>query len=272
VSKLGVAEVLRDRNAYLLFYARDDLGNGVGRRTGLIASANDTLSSPSTNKLVNGAKRMNGSSSSPGQKRLLDEEQLNGESPPKRLRVSDNEEEHRDNHKAASRQPLKTVIDGNMDPQIPTIHRTYTKPTPTITNGHTQPRLDSLSRSVNRPYSPKQIPRDVGGSKKFFREVHNLPQPTSKPLQERVGTPKHKIKALETTTFNVYANVRDPFVEGAMKGQQRKSQPRPSYPGISSAIVPGANREFERNSGMKNGMSSQRDILGVKVRRRDAMR
>lgn len=262
---------MRDHSAYILFYARDDPPRGTHRRAKSTNSVGTISSTPSAPRQINGVNKVNGSSVSPGQKRLLEEEKPNDESPPKRPRLSDNDNEPQ-SHKPISREPLKTIVNGDMDSQIPMIRPTVTKPSPSYTNGHSQPRLDSLTRSVNRPYSPKQIPRNTGGSSKFFDTLHNVPQHKVKPTEERIGAPKHRIKALETTTTNIYARSTDPFVEGAMKSQIRKSQARPAYPGISSAIVPGANREFNRDSGMKNGLSNKRDMLGVKVRRKDAMR
>jgi hypothetical protein len=184
VSNVALREVLRDRTAYILFYARDSHGT-------VVESLSNDISLPSTPKLA---------AMSP----VVSSERL-----------------------AAQLSPKPTII------RPPTPHQSNPLKRPSESPGLVSPAKRSRH---SKPYSPKHIPPPSVRSK-FFDDLnkHNPPS-----------------RQLKVTSTNPYTS--DPFVVGAM------SPPR--FPGIQSAITPGANNAFERD----------RVKWGIKVKRKDAMR
>lgn len=237
--------MLRDRDAYILFYARDDAGGmgGTPKRKADSAFAEDLPSSSPPKKMRNGLEKMNGSSPLNPQRTLDDDDSRPKSSP------------------QPSREPLKSMPNGNLTTQPSKFQQAYVH----SPNG--------LNRKPS-PKSPKrQTPQVIrGAGTSFFKDLntHNHTQsPTSnddKPAQPR-PTAKHTPKPLKTTSINPYAYTdKDPFYHGAMHSQQRRA---PKYPGIQSAIQPGANKAFMDNT------AARRDEFGIKIaktKRKDAMR
>jgi hypothetical protein len=265
--------VLRDRDAYILFYARED--PGMAKRS--------IPTSPAT-KSFNGVEDQ--PLSSPGTKRQLDEDEP--ESPNKRTKVSDDNEPD-DFGLKIQREPLKSVTNGNSQSHGPTIPKSYSKPL----NGTYTKSATQLSQPIRRPYSPKSFPHPIekrhsvpqvlrGAETGFMRSVHGIPiqRPTSEPNpkstshqnsknisksrtdsiseifdQESFSKPKkHRVSTqLELLNKGPHSE-EDPFVVGAQIGERR----RPRYPGIVSAIRPGATKTFTEPS---NGVKKRRELM-----------
>jgi hypothetical protein len=276
VTKLGLDAVLRDRTAYLLFYARDDPGKARPPTT------NGIHKSPS----IAASDKINGTPPSPGSKRPL-----NGESTPespKRRKVTyeisddDDDVEFVKPAPPKSRKPFGNVNSTSANsPSLPNKLATYGKP-PVM-------RPTSSPQPPYKPYSPKAIPL----KSKFFEELNkNKPvpipttppakpsavQPSKPPTQEpqtyRADKPRRPTQ-LETTTQNPSLG-NDPFVEGfvfASINQQanavaKHTKPGLKYYGIQSQFHPGANALFDRDfTGKKKSVAQQRDQLGIKTNR-----
>lgn len=246
-------DVLRDRDAYILFYARDDSGGSPESSEGSVKASNDASGPSPTKKLVNGFTETSRPSSS-GQKRSLDEDRKT-ESPSKRPRPSDDEDEHPKSQPAKrekSREPLATVANGFLSPASPrTTDPFIWKPfqAPNVQRpkqlSKTPPQFSSPKPDIRHPYKTFQFSKDSG--------------------QQRSGKPSHRITPLLTTESNPYVE-SDPFAAGVYLGQQRQNEkqksqhPRPKYPGIGSQLVPGSTQAFSR----QEKTLAQRSDLGIR--------
>jgi hypothetical protein len=246
--------VLKDRDAYILFYARDDSG-GTPRRSEEMDIVSEHFLTPlQTKKPANGLSETSRLSSS-GQKRSFNEDRTT-ESPSKRPRLSDDEDSHPKSKMAKdakSREPLKTVTNGFISPaSLQTAEPVSWK--------SLQPP------NVQRPNPPSKLPPQSPLSKSDIPRPEKNIQFSKDPTRQRSGKPNHKITPLLTTDANPYADT-DPFAAGVYLGQQRQSEKqkshgiRPKYPGIGSQLVPGSNRDFMRTE----KTLAQRSDLGIRL-------
>jgi hypothetical protein len=245
-----VNDVLRDRDAYILFYAREE-ATGMGRppkRKAGIAFANDVPITP-PKKVYNTIEKSNGTS--------------NG-----KHMVSDDEDDNSGTHKLTpqkSREPLESMAN-RVQGQSFREERTYAKP-----NGFGGRRAQATSQTQSQP---PQVIR--GAESQFFKDLdkHNHPSQSTASrdndkgvrAQSRPTLTKHSPAPLQITSHNPYAADKDPFYTGAIQSQQR----RPNYPGIASQLQPGVTSSFNRDD-RKLGIKAQRDGLGIRLNRKHLM-
>src|SRR5438105_3921873 len=249
-------DVLLDRDAYILFYARDDRRSG-STPSGDKERSTNSLSSPLlVKKPVNGFIGPERPSASK-QKRPLDEDRET-ESPSKRLRLSDDENDSPKPHAKSEkiREPLKTVTNGDLSsasPQRPQV------------SGQSRGKPSQL-RNFERPKQTSNIPATYPPNKTATSHLgatslHFRGDPAT---SQRSGKPIHRINPLQTTSSNPYVD-SDPFAAGVLLGQQRqsekqKSQARPKFPGIGSQLTPGSNQAF-----LDHKTLSRRNDLGIQI-------
>jgi hypothetical protein len=274
-------EVLKDRDAYILFYARDDPGMERGSRR--VDSAVNGLSTPNV-------KVVNGDSSSSGKKRSMDG---GSDESSKRQRVSDDEDDDVEIIKLKSpisRRPLTSINTENHISKPSTTQRTYTKSFGT-TNNHQN--LVSLPNLTRPPYSPKIIPppsrntqsTQNKGSSRFFEQVHGSEIPQKRPESGRqkqdaqnrsnnAPPPQHhrphhnrRRGQLDITNINpaMVDSEKDPFVAGYNEAERRRNSNKVHirYPGIKPQYGSTITSSFVADSNQGGMMSSGRD--GIKV-------
>ena len=235
-------EVLTDRDAYILFYARVDSGSDILTDGSIFAKPSPRPLTPV--KLVNGVSH---SSPSSGKKRGVDEasyEDLEIESPPKRQRQSSEE-----NVPSPPKSIMKKSLingDHSKKPLEPLKLRPFAN-----INGTETPKLQA--EGSRRVYSEKRIP--VGFSDSSTDNRKEVIKPIKYDSQKDIPR-LHKPRSLIVTSNNPYKD--DPFSDGVMQARQRVG--RPFHGGIPPAITPGATRAFTREG------------LGLKIRRKDMMR
>lgn len=266
--------MLKDSDAYILFYARDDPARDIGK---VEVASNGLHSSPSITK-PNGLG-VNGSS---GKKRPMEE---STDSRSKRQRQSDDEDDDLEITPSPqiSSKSLTSINKRNIPAKpLATTQRTYGN---NLSNNYDQ---ISLHTTTHKPYGPKVIPTPPkpnplqvtrGSESRFFQQLSqhdNLPksttnqqQPSTKKQNPRPQPPKRPTNQLETTSINPYIPDpdKDPFAHG-FSGGQRGFPVR--YPGVASQLRPGATSSFLNDRGSSHSMLSNND--GIKIKRRDKMR
>ena len=273
-------EVLKDRDAYILFYARDD--HDMQRKsTGVDVTANG----PSTPK-ING---VNGDLSSSRKKRPMDE---GSDKSSKRQRISDDEDDDVELVKPnspISRRPLTSVNNGNSYSKPLATQRTYSKSFSTTNNYQNRVPPQNPPRP---PYSPKTIPppprntqsTQSKGSARFFDQLHGSETQQKRPepgrqkehVQNRNNNspapqqhrPQHirRRNPLETTHINpaIPDSDNDPFVAGYTEAERRSSNKvHIRYPGIKPQYGSTVTSSFVADSNQGGMMNSGRD--GIKV-------
>jgi len=242
--------VLKDKNAYILFYARDDGGHG-GSVNGSPSSMPTT---PLQSTLSNGVRKMNGTTTA-SPKREAEDSDRDSPPPAKRQRTSDVEADEDTSTPSTKvvREPLKPVTK-------PVNKQSFVRPsdfTPgtynrSSLNGSNSKRPAGEIRSAQVQRPSQQPPRIISGAEcRFFKEIE--------PKAPKQNGTHLKARSLETTTRNPYLddNDKDPFVTGAMIAQRRKGN---RFPGLAPAIVPGETRSFNNK------------VDGIKHKRKDSMR
>jgi hypothetical protein len=187
------------------------------------------------------------------QKRSLDGDRETV-SPSKRPRLSDDDNDipsPQSTKSEKSREPLKTVINGNPSSSSPR-QSGQNSGKPFQPHSSERPKLPHQSHLSYPP--PKTAISRPGAT-----DVHFTRDPAT---SQRSGKPTHRINPLQTTNSNPYAD-NDPFAAGVLLGQQRqsekqKSHPRPKFPGIGSQLTPGSNKAF-----LQNKTLSRRNDLGI---------
>jgi hypothetical protein len=252
--------VLKDKDVYILFYARDDSGGKPYRSEEMATESNEFQTPLQKKTLANGFSETNGTSSS-GQKRSFDEDSGTA-SPPKRPKYT---------------RSLRDV-EGRL-PQSPQAKEKT--PLKLSTNAFVSPAIIKTAGPISsKPFQPLNVQRpsiftafiQTPSSKPDMSLPEKNNQFSKDPTQQRSGKPNHKITPLLTTDSNPYADT-DPFADGVFIGQQRqsekqKSHVRPRYPGIGSQLVPGSNRAFTRNE----KTLAQRSGLGIEFDKNRARR
>ena len=246
-------EVLLDRDAYILFYARDDKRSG-STPSGDKERSTNSLSSPLlAQRPVNGFIGPERPSASK-QKRPFDEDRET-ESPSKRLRLSDDENDSLKPHAKSEkiREPLKTVTNGDLSSASPQVSR-QSSGKPSQPRNFEQPKQASNTHAFYPPL--KTATSRLGAPGLHFRG-----DPAT---SQRSGKSIHRINPLQTTSSNPYVD-SDPFAAGVLLGQLRqsekqKSQGRPKFPGIGSQLTPGSNQAF-----LDHKTLSRRNELGIQI-------
>ena len=250
MSKTHLYEVLKDKDAYILFYARDDGGHG-GSVNG---TPNGRLTTPLQSPLSRSVSKMNGGTTASA-KRPADDSDHYSPSPAKRPRTSDDEvaEGNSATSIKAVREPLKSVTKHEFRPSVlrpsNVTHGTQYRPS---LNGFESKRFANEIPATQIRRSVQQPPKIISGAEcRFFKEIE--------PKAPKQNGTHSKARSFETTTRNPYLddNDNDPFVTGAMIAQQRKGL---KFAGIVSAIVPGETRSFNNK------------VDGIKHKRKDSMR
>jgi hypothetical protein len=275
-----LSDVLKDSDAYILFYARDDPHESNGK-----AKSNGLHSSPSITK-PNGVS-LNGSS---GKKRPIDEETRNERS--KRQRQSEDEDDDLEITPSSPLVPNKSQTSVNIQAKTSTTQRTYGKPQ--LPNSGTSHNRLMSQNAIRKKYSPKSFPppsKSLQSSSQvarstensFFQQVHkhdipSKPQPltsNSQPLIKKQNSHRqHHQRSpgqLHTTNINPYVvdEDKEPFVYGFDKGAQHRSHIK--YPGLPSQLRPGATTMFMQDPMSKSGMLTTSGN-GIKLKRKDRMR
>jgi hypothetical protein len=279
IAKIQLNDVLKDRDAYILFYARDDPHKIQKQNAEDNAASNGLHSSLSTTK-VNGVAGVNGSS---GKKRALDAESEDDTS--KRQRLSDDDDDDLEIGKSSPlRQILTSVNKENTQITPPTIQKTYGNSTYSKINSHQD--LPSSNNPHRRIYSPKTIPpptRSIqhpsqshqfkrGRDTSFFDALHKNdvhPKPAAFPRQTQQAPAKpianNKPFQRPPHPLNTCIEDKEPFVAG-FYGATKKQRPR--YPGIHSQIQPGETSTFMKDIPADKGMMAN----GIKIRRKHMMK
>jgi hypothetical protein len=286
-------DVLRDRDAYILFYAKDD---PEGMRKVAVENnlTGDGLltSSPSTN-LLNGDEGVNGDSV--GKKRSLNGN-AEPSSPSKRRRLSS--EEDMDPlgivKSTPPRERPKFPSPDTSNNQTKSI--TYGKSAFTTINGNQslshnsaqQPYTDKvlpLRPQVDKP-APKPInyPQVIRGAEtRFMKTIHADTSQPIRPTQSdpirnitKLNAPQHRMQPLKRRDLQLGTNNdEDSFVAGYISAQHRHSQNRPRvgalFPGIQPSFI-GETKSFMSNVGGKSSTEVKRNTLGIKVPRKESMR
>ena len=272
---------MKDRNAYILFYARDDPGKPRP------PTMNGVHKSPS----IAPSDKLNVIPSSPVTKRPSTEESAPPECPKRRKVTDDISEEEAEFTKPAplkSRKPLGDVNNTTNSPSLPMKTTVYGKQ-------FTKQSRPSTSQTPTRPYGPKEIPppsQALQPSRStFFDQLRqNDPPPPSSVTKQPIQTAKpatpgpqvyrpdkpRRQPQLETTTQNPSLKDEDPFADGytiASARQAKQSTKKPpgiKYPGIQSQIQPGGNEAYNRDptAGKRKSMAQQRIELGIKTNRK----
>jgi len=280
VYKLGLENVLKDRNAYILFYARDDPGKSRP------ATVNGVDQSPS----IATSDKFNVIPSLPGIKRYSTGELVPPECPKRRKVADDISDEEVESAKPALPKPRKPFGDVNNTTNSPSV------PTKTTVYGKQSIKQSrpNTSQTPTRLYGPKELPspsRAFQPSRStFFEQLRqNDPAPppsvrkqpiqaskraTQGPQVYRPDKPRRQPQ-LETTTQDP-ALKDDPFADGYTIASTRQAKqsisksPGIKYPGIQSQIQPGANEAYNRDptSGKGKSMAQQRNELGIKTSRK----
>ena len=278
--KLGLENVLKDRNAYILFYARDDPGK----------SRPPTVNGIYQSRSIAPSDKFNVIPSSPGTKRPSTEKLTPPECPKRRKVADDISDEEVESAKPGlpkPRKPLGDVNNTTNSPSVPMKTTAYDKQSIKQSRPNT-------SQTPTRPLGPKEMPspsRALQPSRStFFEQLRqNDPAPppsvrkqsiqvtkpaTQGPQVYRPDKPRRQPQ-LETTTQNP-ASKDDPFVDGYTTASSRQAKqsisnpPGIKYPGIQSQIQPGANEAYNRDptSGKGKSMAQQRNELGIKTNRK----
>lgn len=275
---------MKDRDAYILFYARDDPG-GHSRPPAL-----DVWSSPTRSNGVetNGSLKKRkpideGSddetpSKKPGSsdnanglsgKKISTGELSNGDSPSKKRKISDSEEEDRDSPSPQiARQPLKSVSTTNLQTGI---GERYAQASYNGVNG--KHSIQSSQNGIHRPYGSKVIPQPNeqpavkrGADTDFFAKLgqHDLKRSEQGHGPHHHFSHKHRSSQLQTTTTNPYAlDKEDAFASGFHSASARHiAGPGIRRPGIASPMLIGPTPAFMVSENRNDGKRDQ----GIKRR------
>jgi hypothetical protein len=302
---VSLNEVLRDRDAYILFYARED-PTTTQKQT---VPNDSTLKSPLHVSKPNG---INGNTSTSGKKRPLQDPD---DEPSKRRRLSDDEDDEDSDREVgkpnalAEQKPTKSVNNGNLDTKLSNPQRIYSKTS--ISSITSPPNSTLMSNASHRPYGPKQLPipridksqqspqqrPEVkrGAQSQFFRDLQSKNDAQHRPLssqslsekqipkknglkqsisrqQQHPQAPRHRLSQYDYSNTSPLDNPdAEPFANGYQQSARNRNQGKSGRPqlrfpgGVSSAIQPGETSSFMKDVDGKKGPFSTSD--GIKIRR-----